>query len=186
MLVITILKLTWGPNDFYVFLRYFFDSVIRDYTVNFHAKWLSMTMLSSHSYVTYSIGIFYFNLSGVEFYAGYNRTKIILGTEWFLCLFALCLWQCNTILYALNFHAKWLSMLRSHSLITYSIGIFYFNIYGVELYAGYNNTKTILGTEWILCDFALFLWQCNTSFTQMAVYVEVSFTGYLFYTIFLF
>jgi hypothetical protein len=29
MLVITILKLSWGPNDFYAFLRYFFDSVIQ-------------------------------------------------------------------------------------------------------------------------------------------------------------
>ena len=28
-----------------------------------------------------------------------------------------------------NNNAKWLSMLRSHSLVTYSIGIFYFNIY---------------------------------------------------------
>ena len=52
MLVVTILKLSWGPNDFYAFLRYFFDSVIRDYALNFHA-----------------------------IYAGYNRTKIILGTE---------------------------------------------------------------------------------------------------------
>ena len=33
MLVITILKLSWGPNDFYAFLRYFFDSVIRDYAL---------------------------------------------------------------------------------------------------------------------------------------------------------
>jgi hypothetical protein len=79
MLVITILKLSSGSNDFYAFLRYFFDSVIRDYALNFHAKWLSM--LRSHSYVTYSIGIFYFNLSGVELYAGYNHIKIILGTE---------------------------------------------------------------------------------------------------------
>ena len=67
MLVITIVKLSWGPNDFYAFLRYFFDSVIRDYALNFHAKWLSMSMLRSHSYVTYSIGIFYFNIYGVEF-----------------------------------------------------------------------------------------------------------------------
>ena len=79
MLVITILKLSWGPNDLYAFLRYFFDSVIRDYALNFHAKWLSM--LRSHSHVTYSIGILYFNICGVEFYAGYNHTKIILGTE---------------------------------------------------------------------------------------------------------
>jgi hypothetical protein len=49
--------------------------------------------------------------------------------------------------YALNFHAKWLSMLKSHSHVTYSIGIFDFNIYGVEFYAGYNHTKIILGTE---------------------------------------
>jgi hypothetical protein len=34
---------------------------------------------------------------------------------------------------ALGFHAKWLSVLRSHSLVTYSIGIFYFNMYSVEL-----------------------------------------------------
>ena len=81
MLVITILKLSWGSNDFYAFLRYFFDSVKRDYALNFHAKWLSMSMLRSRSYVTYSIGIFYFNLYGVEFYAGYNHAKIILGTE---------------------------------------------------------------------------------------------------------
>jgi hypothetical protein len=79
MLVITILKLSWGPNDFYAFSRYFFDSVIRDCALNFHAKWLSM--LRSHSHVTYSTGIFYFNIYGVEFYAGYNHTKIILGTE---------------------------------------------------------------------------------------------------------
>jgi hypothetical protein len=63
----------------YAFLRYFFDSVIRDYALNFHAKWLSM--LRFHSYVTYFIGILYFNIYGVEFYAGYNNTKIILGTE---------------------------------------------------------------------------------------------------------
>ena len=79
MLVITILKLFWGPNDFYSFLRYFFDSVIRDYVLNFHAKWLSMSR--SHSHVTYSIGILYFDICGVEFYACYNHTKIILGTE---------------------------------------------------------------------------------------------------------
>ena len=79
MLVITILKLSWGPNDFYAFLRYFFDSVIRDYALNFHAKWLSMLM--SHSHVTYSIRFFDFNIYGAEFYAGYNHTKIILGTE---------------------------------------------------------------------------------------------------------
>ena len=79
MLVITIVKLSWEPNDFYVFLRYFFDSVIRDYALNFHAKWLSM--LRSHTLVTYSIGIFNFNIYGVECYAGYNHTKIILGTE---------------------------------------------------------------------------------------------------------
>jgi hypothetical protein len=30
---------------------------------------------------------------------------------------------------------------KSHSLVTYSIGIFYFNIYGVEFYAAYNHTK---------------------------------------------
>ena len=79
MLVKTILKLFWGPNDFYAFLRYFFDSVIRDYAFNFHSKWLSI--LRSHSHVTYSIGIFYFNIYGVEFYACYNHPKIILGTE---------------------------------------------------------------------------------------------------------
>ena len=79
MLVITILNLFWGPNDFYAFLRYFFDSVIRDYALNFHAKWLSM--LRSDSHVTYSIRIFYFNIYVVEFYAGYNLTKIILWTE---------------------------------------------------------------------------------------------------------
>ena len=79
MLIITILKLSWGPNDSYAFLCYFFDSVIRDYALNFHAKWLSM--LRSHSHVTYSIGILYFDIYGVEFYAGYNRTKLILGTE---------------------------------------------------------------------------------------------------------
>ena len=79
MLVITILKLSWGPNDFYAFLRYFFDSVIRDYALNFHAKWLSM--LRSRSLITYSIRFFCFNIYGVEFYAGYNHTKIILGTE---------------------------------------------------------------------------------------------------------
>jgi hypothetical protein len=79
MLVITILKLSWGPNDFYAFLRYFFESVIRDFRLCFHAKWLSM--LRSHSHVTYSIRFFYFNIDGVEFYAVYNHTKIILGTE---------------------------------------------------------------------------------------------------------
>ena len=31
--------------------------------------------------VTYSIGIPYINICGVEFYAGCNHTKIILGTE---------------------------------------------------------------------------------------------------------
>jgi hypothetical protein len=119
-------------------------------------------MLRSHSHVTYSIGILYFNICGVEFYAGCNHTKIILGTEWLICVFALFLWQCNRRYYALNFHAKWLSMLRSHSHVTYSIGILYFHIYGVEFYAGYSQTKLILGTEWFLCVFALFLWQCNT------------------------
>ena len=79
MLVITILKLSWGQNDFHAFLRYFFDSVIRDYALNFHAKWLSM--FRPHSLVTYPIIIFYFNIYRVEFYYGYNRTKIILGTE---------------------------------------------------------------------------------------------------------
>ena len=79
MLAITILNLSWGPSDFYAFLRYFFDSVIRNYALNFHAKWLSM--LRSHSHVTYSIGILYFDIYGVEFYAGYNHTKIILRTE---------------------------------------------------------------------------------------------------------
>ena len=79
MLVITILKLSWGPNDLYAFLPYFFDSVIRDYALNFHAKWLSM--LRSHSHVTYSIGILYFYIYRVEFYAGYNHTKLILGIE---------------------------------------------------------------------------------------------------------
>ena len=79
MLAITILKLSWGPNYFYAFLRYFFDSVIGNYALNFHAKWLSM--LKSHSHVTYSIGILYFVIYGVEFYAGYNHTKIILGIE---------------------------------------------------------------------------------------------------------
>ena len=79
MLVITILKLSWGPNYFYAFLRYFFDSVIRYYALNFHVKWLSI--LRSHSLVTYPIGIFYFNIYGAEFYAGYSHTKIILGTE---------------------------------------------------------------------------------------------------------
>jgi hypothetical protein len=91
---ITILKLSWGSNDFYAFLRYFFHSVIRDYALNFHAKWLSM--LRSHSYVIYSIGIFYFNIYGVEFHAGYKHTKIILGTEWIQCVFAQFLWKCNT------------------------------------------------------------------------------------------
>ena len=33
MLVITVLNLSWGPNDLYAFLRYFFDSVIRDYAL---------------------------------------------------------------------------------------------------------------------------------------------------------
>jgi hypothetical protein len=80
MLAITVLKLSWGPNDFYAFLRYFFDSVISDYAHNFQAKWLSM--LRSQSHVTYSIGILDFNICySVEFYAGYNHTKIILGTE---------------------------------------------------------------------------------------------------------
>ena len=79
MLVITILKLTSGPYDFYAFFRYFFDSVIRDYALNFHAKWLSMSR--SHLLVTYSIGIFYFNIYCLEFYACYKNTKIILGTE---------------------------------------------------------------------------------------------------------
>jgi hypothetical protein len=159
MLVITILNLSWGPNDLYAFLRYFFDSVIRDYALNIHEKWLSM--LRSHSHVTYSIGILYFDVYGVDFYAGYNHTKLILGTEWFICVFALFLWQCNTRL-RLNFHAKWLSMLRSHSHVTYSIGILYFNICRVEFYAGCNHTKIILATEWLICVFSLFLWQCNT------------------------
>ena len=79
MLDITILKLSCGPNDFYAFFRYCFDSVIRDDALNFHAKLLSM--LRSHTLATYSIGIFYFNTNGVEFYGGYNHTKIILGTE---------------------------------------------------------------------------------------------------------
>jgi hypothetical protein len=79
MLVLTILKLSWGPNDFYAYLRYFADRVIRDCALNFRAKWLSM--LRSHTHVTYSIGIFDFNIYCVEFYAGYNRTKIILGTK---------------------------------------------------------------------------------------------------------
>jgi hypothetical protein len=56
MFVITMLKLSWGRNDLYAFLRYFLDSVIRDYALNFHAKWLSMLM--SHSHVTYSIRFF--------------------------------------------------------------------------------------------------------------------------------
>jgi hypothetical protein len=81
MLVLTVLKLSWGPNDFYAFLRYFVDSVIRDCALNFHAKWLCMSLLRSPSYVTYSIGIFHFNIYWVEFYAGFNHTKIILGTE---------------------------------------------------------------------------------------------------------
>jgi hypothetical protein len=79
MLVITILKLSWGPNDFYAFFRYCIDSAIQDCALNFHAKWLSMSR--SHSHVTYSIGILYINIYAVEFYAGYNRTKIILGTK---------------------------------------------------------------------------------------------------------
>jgi hypothetical protein len=79
MPVITVQKLSWGPNDFYAFLRYLFGSVIRDYALNFHAKWLSM--LKSQSHVTYSIRIFYFNIYGVEFYAGCNHTKIVVGTE---------------------------------------------------------------------------------------------------------
>ena len=58
MLVITILNLSCGPNDLYAFLRYFFDSVIRDSALNFHAKWLFM--LRSHSHITYSIGFFLF------------------------------------------------------------------------------------------------------------------------------
>ena len=41
--------------------------------------------------ITYSIGFVYFNIYGVEFYAGYNHTKIILGTELFLCVFPLFL-----------------------------------------------------------------------------------------------
>ena len=79
MVVITILKLCWEAIDFYAFLCYFFDSVIRDYALNFHAKWLSI--LRSHSHVTYSIGIFNFNIYSVEFYGGYNHTKIMLGTD---------------------------------------------------------------------------------------------------------
>ena len=77
MLVITILNLSWGPNDLYAFLRYFFDSVIRDYALNFHAKWLSM--LRSHSHVIYSIGLLYFNICGVELYAGCNHIKLSWG-----------------------------------------------------------------------------------------------------------
>jgi hypothetical protein len=136
--------------------------------------------------------IFYFNRYGVEFYGGYNHTNIMLGTEWFLCVFALFLWQCNTRLRnQLPCKMAVYCMLRFHSLVTYSIGFFYFNIYGVEFYAGYNHTKIILGTEWFLCVFALFLWECNTRFQivfscKMVVYVKVSFTRYLFYTIFLF
>jgi hypothetical protein len=79
MPIITKLKLSSGPNDFYAFLRNFFESVIRDYALNFHEKWLSM--LRSHSLVTYSKRFFYFNIYGVEFYACYNNTKIKLGTE---------------------------------------------------------------------------------------------------------
>ena len=76
MLVITILKLSWGPNYFYAFLRHFFDSVIRDYALNFHAKWLSM--LRSHSHVTYSIGIF------ILTYMAYNFMVVvtILKLSW--------------------------------------------------------------------------------------------------------
>jgi hypothetical protein len=162
--------------------------VIRDYALNFHAKWLSR--LRSHSLVTYSIGIFNFNIYGVEFYYGYNHTKIILRTEWFLRVLR---YFFHSVIrdYALNFHAKWLSMLRSHSYVTYSLGIFYFNIYGVEFYYGYNHTKIILRTEWFLRVFALFLSQCNTRLRtqlpcEMAVYVEVSFIRYLFYRNFLF
>jgi hypothetical protein len=91
MLVITKLKLFWGRNDFYAFFRYIFDSVIRGYALNFHAKWLSM--LRSHSHITYSIRFFRFNIYGVEFYAllVYNHTKIALGTKGFICVFALFL-----------------------------------------------------------------------------------------------
>ena len=56
MLVITKLKLSWGPIDFYVCFRNFIDSVILDCALNFHAKLLSM--LRSHSHVTYSIRFF--------------------------------------------------------------------------------------------------------------------------------
>jgi hypothetical protein len=77
MLVITVLKLSWGPNDFYASLRNYFDSVIRDYALNFHAKWLSM--FRSHSLVTYPIIIFYFNIYRVEFYYGYNVLKLSWG-----------------------------------------------------------------------------------------------------------
>jgi cytochrome c oxidase subunit IV len=65
MLAITMLKLSWGPNDFYAFLRYFFDKI---------AIYVEVSLTS---YLFYTI--FYFNIYGVEFYAGYNHTKIILG-----------------------------------------------------------------------------------------------------------
>jgi hypothetical protein len=79
MLFITILKLSWGPNDLYAFLCYFFDSVIRDSALRFHAK--SLSMLRTHFLISYSIGIFYFNIYGAEFYAVYNHTKIVLRTK---------------------------------------------------------------------------------------------------------
>ena len=57
MLVIAILKLSWGPNDFYAFLRYFYDSVIRDYALNFLAKWLYVEVSFTH-YLFCAISLF--------------------------------------------------------------------------------------------------------------------------------
>ena len=120
MLAITILKLSWGPNDFYAFLRYFFDSVIRDYAFNFHAKWLSK--LRSHSHVTYSIGIFILTYTAYNFMLVITILKLSWGPNG---LYAFLRYFFDSVIrdYALNFHAKWLSMLRSHSHVTYSIGI---------------------------------------------------------------
>ena len=51
--LITILKLHWGPNDFYSFLRSFFDSVIRDCALNFLRKMAVYVEVSHKRYLTY-------------------------------------------------------------------------------------------------------------------------------------
>jgi hypothetical protein len=120
MPVITILKLSWGTNDFYAFLRYFFDSVIRDYALNFR----KMAVYVEVSFTrTYSIAIFILTYMAYNFMLVITVLKLSWGPNDFYA--SLSNYFDSVIRdYALNFHAKWLSMLRSHSLVTYSIGIF--------------------------------------------------------------